>query len=154
MARARRQWGLLAYRLPREPSAPRVTLWRKLRRLGAEQLADGVVVLPLGPRNREQLEWLAEDVIGAGGSATVWTANLPTAADERALVRQMTDRVAAEYRALIAEAETADPRPGTVSRLRRELRAIRARDYFGAQDREPAQRVVDALAARAGRVVA
>ncbi len=31
-------WVLLAYRLPREPSTPRIALWRRLRRLGAAQV--------------------------------------------------------------------------------------------------------------------
>jgi hypothetical protein len=35
------QWVLLAYRLPREPSAPRLAVWRSLKRLGAAQLLDG-----------------------------------------------------------------------------------------------------------------
>src|SRR5258708_1839751 len=30
----RLQWVFLAYRLPREPSTPRIAVWRKLRRLG------------------------------------------------------------------------------------------------------------------------
>ena len=62
MAATRLQWVLLAYRLPREPSTPRIALWRKLRRLGVVQLLDGLVALPLDSRNREQLEWLADEV--------------------------------------------------------------------------------------------
>ena len=63
---------MLVYRLPRTPSTPRITLWRKLRRLGVAQIVDGVVALPASRDNREQLEWLAEDVVGAGGEATIW----------------------------------------------------------------------------------
>ena len=48
------EWVLLAYRLPREPSTPRSALWRKLRRLGAAQLLDGLAALPLDARNRER----------------------------------------------------------------------------------------------------
>ena len=62
-------WVLLAYRLPREPSTPRIALWRALRRLGAAQLTDGVVALPEDSRTREQIEWLADGVIEAGGEA-------------------------------------------------------------------------------------
>src|SRR6266513_24541 len=58
----RTSWVLLAYRLPRDPSTPRSALWRKLRRLGAEQVLDGLAALPLDARNREQLEWLADEV--------------------------------------------------------------------------------------------
>ena len=68
---ARIRWVLLAYRLPREPSTPRITVWRHLRRLGVAQIADGVVALPLDARTRERLDWLAEEVIENGGEATV-----------------------------------------------------------------------------------
>src|SRR5438552_17238224 len=43
-------WVLLAYRLPRDPSTPRSALWRKLRRLGAVQVLDGLAALPLERR--------------------------------------------------------------------------------------------------------
>src|SRR5258708_18693094 len=66
------EWVLLAYRLPREPSTPRVTVWRKLARLGAVQVLDGLVGLPADARTKEQLEWLADEVIEAGGGAASW----------------------------------------------------------------------------------
>src|SRR3989454_8984676 len=94
-------WVLLAYRLPREPSTPRSALWRKLRRLGAVQVLDGLAALPLDARNREQLEWLAEEVGEAGGEATIWVGELTSAAQERELAGRMAEVVAADYQALI-----------------------------------------------------
>jgi hypothetical protein len=44
------RWVLLAYRLPREPSNPRVGVWRKLERLGVARLGDGLVALPADAR--------------------------------------------------------------------------------------------------------
>src|SRR4051812_50222715 len=61
------RWVLLSYRLPREPSTPRIAVWRRLRRLGAVQIGDGVAALPLDDRTREQFDWLANDVEEAGG---------------------------------------------------------------------------------------
>lgn len=52
----RLRWVFFLYRLPRNPSTPRITLWRSLRRLGVVQLADGLVALPLDARTKEQLE--------------------------------------------------------------------------------------------------
>ena len=145
-------WVLLAYRLPRDPSTPRSALWRKLRRLGAAQVLDGLAALPLDARNREQLEWLADEVIEAGGEATIWVGELTSAAQERELATRMAEAVAAEYRALIEDATTARAeRPGsrrrTLGRLRRELRRIRARDHFPPAERELAQQEVEELAA-------
>jgi hypothetical protein len=142
---------LLAYRLPREPSTPRIAVWRKLRRLGGAQLLDGLVALPLDSRNREQLEWLAGEIIEAHGQATLWVGELASRAQERELVARMATTVASEYAALIADAEHAlEQAPGSrrrsLARLRRELRRIRGRDYFPPPERERAQRAIDALA--------
>jgi hypothetical protein len=142
---------LLAYRLPRDPSTPRSALWRKLRRLGAVQVLDGLAALPHDARNREQLEWLADEVGEAGGEATIWVGELASAAQERELAGRMAEAVAAEYQVLIEEAAAAradqsGQRRRTLGRLRRELRRIRARDYFPPRERELAQRAVDDLA--------
>ena len=61
------EWVLLSYRLPREPSTPRIATWRKLKRLGVAQLNDGLVALPDDARTREALEWLAGEIAEAGG---------------------------------------------------------------------------------------
>lgn len=146
------RWVLLAYRLPREPSTPRIALWRKLRQLGALQVLDGLAALPLDDQNREQFEWLADAALEAGGEASVWVAQPGAAAQERALVADAQAARAAEYEAVItaassAQAEDDAGRRRTVQRLRRELRRIRARDYVAAPQRAAAEAAVDDLAA-------
>src|SRR5205823_684497 len=126
----RTEWVLLAYRLPRKPSTPRSALWRKLRRLGAVQVVDGLSALPLDARNREQFEWLAEEVGEAGGESTVWVGELASAGQERELAGRMAEAIAVEYRALMIDAAAAREEPPgqrrrTLGRLRRELRRIR-----------------------------
>src|SRR5215210_296446 len=148
------EWVLLAYRLPREPSTPRIALWRKLRQLGAAQILDGLVALPADSRTREQLEWLAEQVLEAGGSAEIWVAQPGTAVQERELAHRMQRRIAEEYEAVVGAATAAlDEEPGrrkrTLGRLRRELRRIRRRDYFppvgGDEARAAVERLSDSL---------
>jgi hypothetical protein len=139
------------YRLPREPSTPRIAVWRALRRLGAAQLLDGLVALPADARTREQFDWLADQVIDAGGEAGVWEALPGTMAQERALAAGMRDAVAAEYRALAQAAELAQDastsaRRRTLGRLRRELRRVRRRDFFPPPERELAVAAIEALA--------
>ena len=98
---------MLAFRLPREPSTPRVTVWRKLLRLGVVQLLDGLVALPRDARTQEQLEWIADEVIEAGGETSIWFGRPGSASQERALAARMADAAAEEYAALIADAEAA-----------------------------------------------
>jgi len=149
---SRIEWVLLAYRLPREPSAPRVAVWRKLRRLGVAQLLDGLVALPADAGTREQLEWLADEVLEAGGEAWVWLGRLGSAAQERVIARRMADGVASDYEAVIVEAsagagESEVVRRRMVARLRRELQRIGRRDYFPPPERETARAAVEGLAA-------
>src|SRR5438477_10248961 len=73
----------LSYRLPREPSTPRITIWRKLKRLGVAQISDGLIALPADARTREQLEWIAEEITDFGGTATLWLAQPATTDQER-----------------------------------------------------------------------
>ena len=146
---------MLAYRLPREPSTPRIALWRRLKRLGVVQLADGLVALPLDAHTREQLEWVAEEVVDARGDASLWIARPATRAQERALAARMAAAVAADYRAVIEAAWAAGERdsPGrrrTLQRLRRTLQAIDARDHFPPPERERARRAVEQLAQLVG----
>jgi hypothetical protein len=94
------EWVLLTYSLPRDPSAPRLALWRKLRRLGVAQLADGLVCLPADARTRERLEWAADEVIAAGGAAGVWLPRAATRAQDREVARVMNSARAEEYGAL------------------------------------------------------
>jgi hypothetical protein len=151
VAEATTRWVLLAYRLPREPSTPRIALWRRLRRLGVAQVIDGLVALPLDRRTREQFEWLAESVEEAGGYASVWTAQASAPAEERMLIDRMSDAVTADYRAVTDAARAARrsddrARRRTLTRLRRTMHVIRARDFFPPPERALAEAAVEELA--------
>ena len=144
-------WVLLSYRMPRKPSTPRIAVWRKLKRLGAAQISDGLVALPADARTREQLEWIAEEVTEASGSASIWIAQPATASAERELATAMAQTRAAEYTSIIAEAvaaarATIAERQLLARRLRAELRRIHRRDYFPPVEREQADAAVAALA--------
>jgi hypothetical protein len=143
---------MLTYRLPRVPSAPRLALWRKLKRLGVAQLSDGLVALPADVRTREQLEWAAEDVEEAGGSAGVWLARPATRALEREVAEPMNQARAAEYAGIAEEAREALTAPSgervqILRRLRRQMRRVERRDFFRPPGRERARQALRELAA-------
>src|SRR5258705_5389205 len=98
------EWVLLAYRLPREPSTPRIAVWRKLRKLGAEQLVDGLVALPADAATIEAFDWLADEVVEAGGEAWTFRAQPGSKRQHSALRTQINAAVGEEYRALPEDA--------------------------------------------------
>src|SRR6478609_6357405 len=116
MAQNRRGWVLLAYRMPREPSTPRIAVWRKLRRFGVVQIVDGLVAVPETVSNLEQMGWVANDVLDAGGEATLWTAELISAKQERELSSRLNRDVADAYRSIVSAIEGSDQSREPVSR--------------------------------------
>lgn len=142
---------MLTYRLPREPSAPRLALWRKLKRLGVAQLSDGLVTLPADVRTQEQLEWAAEAVVAAGGTAGVWLARPASKALEQEIAEEMNAARGAEYQEIAAQASealdvTRAERVRALRRLRAQMRRVGRRDYFRPDERETARLALRELA--------
>ena len=126
-------------------------MWRRLRQLGAVQLGDGLVALPLDDNTREQFDWLAQFVEDASGEASVWLADPTTARQRRELIQRMKSAVAADYRTVIDAVEAARRgdaagRRRSVLRLRRTLDRVKARDFFPPPERREAERAVTDLA--------
>ncbi len=131
------KWLLLVYRIPREPTAGRVFVWRKLKQLGAIALQDAVWVLPQTPRTQEQFQWLSSEITELKGEAMLWEAEQLYATDAETLRRQLIDPVEAEYREILAALKKKDRDLATLSKRFQEAHT---RDYFasalGRQTRE------------------
>ena len=120
-------WVLLVYRIPREPTSSRATIWRKLKRLGALLLHDAVWVLPATPWTREQFQWLAVEIGELEGEAYLWESRLLLNGQEDALVRQFQARVDAAYQEILDGLEQDD---ADLVALSRKYQQVRAQDYF------------------------
>jgi len=141
-------WVLLSHRMPREPSTPRIAVWRKLKELGVPQIGDGLVGLPHTAETREQLEWVAAQVLEADGEAIVWMAEPSGRRNGRRLASQLRDERAAEYLDLLAEVTTSpDADVRAIARWRRQLRKIEQRDHLRAEGRDRVRLAIDAFAA-------
>lgn len=126
-------WLLLVYRIPREPTAGRVFIWRKLKQLGAIALQDAVWVLPLTPRTQEQFQWLAAEITELNGDAVLWQAQQLYATDADSLRRQFVEPVEVEYREIL----TALRKKGRdLAALSQRFQDIQDRDYFSIDLRE------------------
>lgn len=122
------RWLLLVYRIPREPTAGRVFIWRKLKQLGALALQDAVWVLPSTARTQEQFQWLAAEISELKGDSLLWEAEQLYATDADALKRQFTEPLDREYREILTALKK---RGRDLAMLSKRYQEAQARDYFG-----------------------
>ncbi|MFN3992699.1 MAG: Chromate resistance protein ChrB [Tabrizicola flagellatus] len=86
-------WLLLTYKVPAEPSARRIAIWRKLKGMGAVYLQNGVCVLPRSDDHLRRLKMIENDIAKAGGEAVLLqTMALDAAQEARVVGRFKADR--------------------------------------------------------------
>jgi ChrB-like protein len=135
MPKTQVSWALLVFTLPREPSAPRVAIWRKLKKLGAILLHGALWVLPAQPALLEHFRWLAAEIRESSGEALVWVAEQGLPGQDDALVEQFQVQAEMEYQAILAALDMSksgakgDTQVERAS-LARRYQQIRVRDYF------------------------
>ena len=140
-----RSWLMLMFRIPTDPSALRVSTWRKLKRLGAVVLHDAVWVLPATATTREQLQWLTSEITESGSEATLWRSEVEVGEDAP-LVAQFRERADAGYTEILAGLRRED---ADLALLARRYQQVKALDYFPSSLGE---RVREALLAARGEV--
>lgn len=155
-----RRWLLFIHQFPSRPSHLRVSTWRRLQQLGAIPLRQAVYVLPDTAEAREDFEWLKAQASGAGGEATILSAeHLDRWADD-ALVEEFRRARQHAYEELAREVEESvrrasggrrarSRRAPAVGRLldiyRTRLAAIERIDFFGSAGRDRVVRLIDQL---------
>ena len=153
-------WLLLIHQLPAKPAYVRVKIWRRLQVLGAVTVKNAVYALPANAETREDLAWLAKEIVENGGEAIVCEANFIEGlsdSDLRSLFDGARDedygRIAGEARELGARLAADAPDgvlaevAGQTARLRNQLDAVVAIDFFGAEGRATAEGLVSGLEA-------
>lgn len=96
-------WLLLTYKVPSEPAAKRIALWRRLKGLGAVYLQNGVCLLPKTDDHLRRLKMLENDVAEMNGeSVLLETVALDRGQEDKVVARFKADRDE-EYRELLAK---------------------------------------------------
>lgn len=88
------KWTMLVYRLPAEPSAPRVAVWRALRRIEGAYLQDGVYVVRASEEADAALARVAQSVRERDGEALV--IEVGRVDDERGILARLAQGAAEE----------------------------------------------------------
>lgn len=142
------RWLLLIHQVPPKPDYLRVKVRRRLDRLGAVALKNSVYVLPQRDDTLEHFQWLAREIAGEGGEASVCEAAFVEGVRDEDLAAAFRAARDAEYAEIAAAADALDA-AGALARLERRMADATALDYFAAPGRATA---ADRLRAAADRL--
>ena len=120
-------WLLLVYKIPREPTAGRVYVWRKLKQLGAVAMQDAIWVLPATPRTREQFQWLAAEIAELGGEVSLFTSQVMLAQQVESLKEQFEAPVQQAYAEIMSAFKRRKP---DLAALSKRYQQVKLQDYF------------------------
>ena len=120
-------WLLLHYKLPSKPSALRVYVWRKLKRLGAILLHEAIWVMPDQPRTAEQIQWLTAEIQEMEGDAYFWRATTILGITDESLKQQFIEQVDAIYADLLKRLKKSKP---DLQEIAKEYQQASAQDFF------------------------
>ena len=90
-----REWFVLVYKLPAEPTRYRASVWRKLKAAGAVYLQNGVAALPADPGGERVMRGIVQEVNESGGVSYLLRGG--AVGDEAGLVRAFDEARDAEY---------------------------------------------------------
>jgi hypothetical protein len=155
-----REWFVLVYKLPSEPTRYRASVWRKLRAAGAVYLQNGVAALPADPGGERVMRGVVREIQEYDGMCHLVRGLL--VGDDAALLAAFGDARDDEYREILdrcrdfhtelekerkarkftfAELEENEE---DLARLEAWFGKVRARDRFGAPLMEEAERALGA----------
>ena len=120
-------WLLLHYKLPSKPSALRVYIWRKLKRMGAILLHEAVWVLPDTPRTAEQYQWLTAEIQEMGGQAYYWKSNTVSAEQHESITQQFNEQVDGVYSDLLKKI---DKSKADLQEISQQYQQAASQDFF------------------------
>lgn len=160
------EWLLFIHQLPAKPAYLRVKIWRRLQALGAVAVKNSVYALPSGERPQEDFAWLLKEVVEGGGEGMICEARLVDGLSDDDL-RQLFnsareieyDTVAKAARALAhsldgqLEQSARTEAKARLKRLKGDVARIFEIDFFGANGREAAAGLLQAIERQLGEQV-
>ena len=152
------KWLVFSYSLPsKSSSSPRVTLWRRLRRLGSISVKTGVYILPARDECIEAFQWLMQEVQQAKGDALVFYVEQFEGLSDQQLIEIFREVRQQEYIEIDTQAEELEKKINTqpkievleiknaIAKLRKRYSEILTLDFFDCSDAQP-------VAARLARI--
>ena len=150
-------WLLLIHQIPPKPDYLRVKIGRRLQRIGAVAVKNSVYVLPDRASSLEDFQWTRAEIVDGGGDASICQAAFVDGLSDREIKNLFRDARDADY-AEISEAArelrknlpSRDRQPPArieddLARLRKRFNAILSMDFFRADGRTTAEKILRTL---------
>lgn len=98
------EWIVINYTLPREPSRVRVSLWRKLKKIGAVNIQQSMWILPHSDKNYSLLSEIKAEVSQNSGEAFVMLSSIDEEG-KKAIIKRFNGARDEEYGELLEQCE-------------------------------------------------
>ena len=149
-------WLMVIYRLPTTPSTSRVTVWKRIKELGAYLLQQSVYILPNLPEIKESVDNLKDQIQRLGGESKVIEIASLGEEQEKEAIAGFNNNREEEYtevvkactellREIEEESKTEDfhfadleENEKHIQRVKELLEAVTKRDYFGSSSQTKA----------------
>ena len=144
------EWTLIVYKIPSEPSRYRVSLWRKLKELGALYIQQAVCLLPVKAELTPIIQQLELDISEMTGNSYTFQTKMADETIEKGIIAKFNEERNTEYKELIEHIQhfyedveleiqqqhftfgELEEHEGEYDRIKRWLDKILSRDYFQA----------------------
>lgn len=87
------RWTILVYRIPPHPTKLRLAIWRRLQKLGALYLQDGVTLLPDRDDLTENVTYIAQAIQELGGECHLFAASTLLPNEAEVLIGKFREQV-------------------------------------------------------------
>src|SRR4051812_45176186 len=98
------RWILLIHSIPPRPNYLRVKIGRRLQKVGAIAVKSSVYVLPGSDGAREDLEWIAHEIVSDGGEASLCESRFIGGLTDETIEQQFRFARQRDYLELVKEA--------------------------------------------------
>ncbi|MCZ8546392.1 chromate resistance protein ChrB [Mesorhizobium qingshengii] len=112
------EWLLLTYKMPPEPARKRISVWRKLKGMGAVYMQGGVCLLPKSDDHLRRLKMLENEIAEMEGEAVLFTAAGLDPRQEEKIIRRFNSDRDEEYGELISKCEAYEQEIAEETRVR------------------------------------
>lgn len=151
------RWLLLIHQIPPKPDYFRAKVRQRLLRLGSVAVKNSVYILPQSDQTQEDLQWVAREIVGEGGDATLCRASFVEGLRDEQIeglfhaAREADyERIADDARKVVRELprkvrrgdEGRQGAESDLARLKKRLTDTLAIDFFGAPGREAAETAI------------